>query len=68
MTYDFHGSWDGQTGENSPLYKGPADTGDLVYLNVVSIFSEIVSQMIIMTPVIRSLRSHPPAYRSWHRL
>ncbi|KFR10887.1 Acidic mammalian chitinase, partial [Opisthocomus hoazin] len=34
MTYDFHGSWDGQTGENSPLYKGPADTGDLVYLNV----------------------------------
>ncbi|KFW08119.1 Acidic mammalian chitinase, partial [Eurypyga helias] len=34
MTYDFHGSWDGFTGENSPLYKGPADTGDLVYFNV----------------------------------
>ncbi|OXB54856.1 hypothetical protein ASZ78_000295 [Callipepla squamata] len=34
MTYDFHGSWDGQTGENSPLYKGPADTGDLIYFNV----------------------------------
>ncbi|KFQ34127.1 Acidic mammalian chitinase, partial [Merops nubicus] len=34
MTYDFHGSWDRTTGENSPLYKGPADTGDLVYFNV----------------------------------
>ncbi|XP_009886537.1 PREDICTED: acidic mammalian chitinase-like isoform X1 [Charadrius vociferus] len=34
MTYDFHGSWDRNTGENSPLYKGPADTGDYVYFNV----------------------------------
>ncbi|KFQ58310.1 Acidic mammalian chitinase, partial [Pelecanus crispus] len=34
MTYDFHGPWDGHTGENSPLYKGPADTGDLIYFNV----------------------------------
>ncbi|NXH21869.1 CHIA chitinase, partial [Bucco capensis] len=34
MTYDFHGSWDKTTGENSPLYKGPSDTGDLVYFNV----------------------------------
>ncbi|XP_010005363.1 PREDICTED: acidic mammalian chitinase-like [Chaetura pelagica] len=34
MTYDFHGSWDGRTGENSPLYEGPSDTGDLVYFNV----------------------------------
>ncbi|NWR77731.1 CHIA chitinase, partial [Centropus unirufus] len=34
MTYDFHGSWDGHTGENSPLYRGPADTGDLIYFNV----------------------------------
>ncbi|CAM9840142.1 unnamed protein product [Bubo scandiacus] len=34
MTYDFHGSWDRTTGENSPLYKGPADTGDMVYFNV----------------------------------
>ncbi|XP_032059216.1 acidic mammalian chitinase-like [Aythya fuligula] len=34
MTYDFHGSWDGKTGENSPLYKSPVDTGDLIYFNV----------------------------------
>ncbi|XP_068275372.1 acidic mammalian chitinase-like [Nyctibius grandis] len=34
MTYDFHGSWDGRTGENSPLYKGPSDTGDNIYFNV----------------------------------
>ncbi|NXK26154.1 CHIA chitinase, partial [Arenaria interpres] len=34
MTYDFHGSWDTNTGENSPLYKGPADTGDYIYFNV----------------------------------
>nr|XP_048299352.1 acidic mammalian chitinase-like [Myodes glareolus] len=34
MTYDFHGSWDGYTGENSPLYKYPTDTGSNAYLNV----------------------------------
>ncbi|KAG2468266.1 acidic mammalian chitinase-like [Polypterus senegalus] len=34
MTYDFHGSWETQTGENSPLYKGPADQGSNIYFNV----------------------------------
>uniref|UniRef100_A0A8B9TLW9 GH18 domain-containing protein n=1 Tax=Anas platyrhynchos TaxID=8839 RepID=A0A8B9TLW9_ANAPL len=34
MTYDFHGSWDAQTGENSPLYKGPGDTDGNIYFNV----------------------------------
>ncbi|XP_061869609.1 acidic mammalian chitinase [Colius striatus] len=34
MTYDFHGSWDGHTGENSPLYLGPADTPDFTYFNI----------------------------------
>ncbi|XP_061488232.1 acidic mammalian chitinase-like [Rhineura floridana] len=34
MTYDFHGSWESYTGENSPLYKGPADTGGNIYFNV----------------------------------
>uniref|UniRef100_A0A2K5I390 Acidic mammalian chitinase n=1 Tax=Colobus angolensis palliatus TaxID=336983 RepID=A0A2K5I390_COLAP len=32
--YDFHGSWEGYTGENSPLYKYPTDTGSNAYLNV----------------------------------
>ncbi|KAJ8258686.1 hypothetical protein COCON_G00176980 [Conger conger] len=34
MTYDFHGSWEHQTGENSPLYKGPSDQGAYIYFNV----------------------------------
>ncbi|XP_076603724.1 acidic mammalian chitinase-like [Chaetodon auriga] len=34
MTYDFHTSGDPTVGENSPLYKGPADQGSMVYLNV----------------------------------
>lgn len=34
MTYDLHGSWDGYTGENSPLYKLPTETGSNAYLNV----------------------------------
>ncbi|XP_073907121.1 acidic mammalian chitinase [Castor canadensis] len=34
MTYDFHGSWDDYTGENSPLYRFPTDTGTNAYLNV----------------------------------
>uniref|UniRef100_A0A3B4DQM6 Acidic mammalian chitinase n=1 Tax=Pygocentrus nattereri TaxID=42514 RepID=A0A3B4DQM6_PYGNA len=34
MTYDFHGSWETQTGENSPLYQGPADQGSYIYFNV----------------------------------
>ncbi|XP_028260746.1 acidic mammalian chitinase-like [Parambassis ranga] len=34
MTYDFHGSWERNVGENSPLYKGPADNGDMIYFNV----------------------------------
>ncbi|XP_077883122.1 acidic mammalian chitinase-like [Ictidomys tridecemlineatus] len=34
MTYDLHGSWEGYTGENSPLYKYPTETGSNAYLNV----------------------------------
>ncbi|XP_045221380.2 acidic mammalian chitinase [Macaca fascicularis] len=34
MTYDLHGPWEGYTGENSPLYKYPTDTGSNAYLNV----------------------------------
>ncbi|XP_047439170.1 acidic mammalian chitinase-like [Mugil cephalus] len=34
MTYDFHGSWEHNVGQNSPLYKGPADQGSMIYFNV----------------------------------
>lgn len=37
MTYDLHGSWEGYTAENSPLYKYPTDKGSNAYLNVVSL-------------------------------
>ena len=40
MTHDFHGSWEGYTGENSPLYKYPTDTGSNAYLNVVSLHTD----------------------------
>ncbi|TNN42827.1 Acidic mammalian chitinase [Liparis tanakae] len=41
MTYDFHGSWEHNVGENSPLYKGPADQGAMIYLNMTFITSVI---------------------------
>uniref|UniRef100_A0A8C2XKF1 chitinase n=1 Tax=Cyclopterus lumpus TaxID=8103 RepID=A0A8C2XKF1_CYCLU len=34
MTYDFHGSWEHNVGENSPLHKGPADHGAMIYFNM----------------------------------
>uniref|UniRef100_A0A8C6MQV4 Chitinase-like 4 n=1 Tax=Mus spicilegus TaxID=10103 RepID=A0A8C6MQV4_MUSSI len=39
MTYDLHDSRDGYTGENSPLYKSPYDTGKSADLNVDSIIT-----------------------------
>lgn len=36
MTYDLRGSWEGFTGENSPLFAGPGDQGDYKFFNVVS--------------------------------
>lgn len=35
MTYDLRGSWEGFTGEDSPLFQGPADQGGYIYFNVV---------------------------------
>ncbi|GAB1287972.1 Chitinase-like 6 [Apodemus speciosus] len=34
MTYDLHGSWDGYTGENSPLYKSPIEAGVKAFHNI----------------------------------
>ena len=43
MTYDLHGSWESVTGENTPLYVGPADkTTYQRNLNVVSISVQLI--------------------------
>ncbi|KAL1772419.1 acidic mammalian chitinase-like [Sigmodon hispidus] len=34
MTYDLHGSWEGYTGENSPLFKSPTETGIKAFYNI----------------------------------
>ncbi|KAJ1137985.1 hypothetical protein NDU88_004376 [Pleurodeles waltl] len=38
MTYDLHGSGEGYTGENSPLFTNPAATGANAFLNVICTF------------------------------
>lgn len=40
MTYDLRGSWEGFTGEDSPLFAGPEDQGGYVDFNVVSELTE----------------------------
>lgn len=40
MTYNLHGSQDGYTGENSPLYKSLHDTGTNTFLNVVRPYTD----------------------------
>ena len=43
MTYDMHNSWDKVTGENTPLYVGPADITDYQQKqNVVSISVQLI--------------------------
>ncbi|XP_034356560.1 chitinase-like protein 4 [Arvicanthis niloticus] len=39
MTYNLHDSQNGYTGENSPLYKSPTDSGKNAYLNMDSIIT-----------------------------
>lgn len=39
MAYDLNGAWDDNTGHNSPLYPRADETGDDLYLNVVSMYA-----------------------------
>lgn len=36
MAFDYHGPWDGVTGQNSPLYSLPEEIDSQLFLNVVS--------------------------------
>jgi chitinase len=41
MSYDLHGSWDGVTGQTSPLFRSTSETSDFAsQLNVVSIWAQ----------------------------
>lgn len=42
MTYDLRGSWEGFTGEDSPLFQGPADQGGYIYFNVVCFIDHLL--------------------------
>lgn len=55
MTYDLRGSWDGFTGEDSPLFSGPNDKGDNKYFSMVSKDLGQPALMDIFNQVLRSL-------------
>lgn len=55
MTYDLRGSWDGFTGEDSPLFSGPNDKGDNKYFSMVSEDLGQPTLMDIFNQVLRSL-------------
>jgi len=55
MTYDLHGAFEDHTGLNSPLHKDPSETGDDVYLNVVSVKKRNYNKRFAYTGMIRPL-------------
>eukprot|EP00106_Octopus_bimaculoides_P004978 XP_014772420.1 PREDICTED: chitotriosidase-1-like [Octopus bimaculoides] len=42
MTYDFHGSWEKNTGHSSPLFPHSTDKGDLINWNVVARIRDVI--------------------------
>lgn len=46
MAYDYHGSWNKETGHNSPLFGRADQTGDQSLLNQVKINLKIESQLL----------------------
>lgn len=63
MTYDLRGSWEGFTGEDSPLYAGPQDQGSYIYFNVVSGLIEMKGfhLLLCIIPSLSSLLNGPPS-------
>jgi GH18 family chitinase len=42
MAYDYHGSWNKETGHNAPLFARNDQTGDQSLLNLVIILIRII--------------------------
>lgn len=46
MTYNLHDYKERYTGENSPLYKSPTDTGTNAFLNMVSPWKDAMQTIL----------------------
>lgn len=46
MTYNLHNYKEEYTGENSPLYKSPTDTGTNVFLNMVCFWKDAMQTIL----------------------
>ncbi|KAJ6659926.1 hypothetical protein lerEdw1_018382 [Lerista edwardsae] len=58
MTFDFHGSWERQTGHGSPLYKGKSDSGDASSYNVDVAVKNLIGKGAPAEKIIMGIPTH----------